>query len=175
MRNALEGRLASIFTNPKIFLDESDLSVGDVWDKKIKHELCKSMSMIAICAPIYYHPDHKWCGLEWAAMEALSDRRLQNVNYKSIMPVMIRKSDPLPNAISRVQYIDFSRATLQGPRYYKYAEFRQNLEKIVQRIREIILELGQCQTVAGCEDFVFPGNSAFDDYATPKQGFPLIS
>lgn len=173
LSSSIQNGLSSIFPRPKVFLDETEMTGGDAWERRLKDELCKSIAMIAVCAPIYYHPEHKWCGLEWAAMESLSDRRLRGKNYKSIIPVMVRKSDILPTAVSRIQYIDFSRVTLRRG-CYSCREFQERVEQIVERVREIIIELGQSRIRADCEQFSFPSTSAFADYATPEKDFPLV-
>jgi hypothetical protein len=174
LHSAIQERLASIFPDPKVFLDEAEIVVGDDWGRRLSTELCRSICMVAICAPIYYHPRHRWCGLEWAAMEALSDRRLAGEDYKAIIPIMVRKSDSLPRALSRIQHIDCSQITLKGRKYYKYMDFRAKVEQVVQRVREVALEVGRRRIIAGCEHFRFPEESAFADYAAEPQTYPLI-
>ncbi len=70
--------LSTVFNQPMVFLDESELACGDEWEKRIRSNICKSISMIAICAPMYYRREHHWCGREWAAMEHLGTARLKS-------------------------------------------------------------------------------------------------
>jgi hypothetical protein len=118
IRDSIREVLATSFHEPTVFLDEIGITGGADWQLKLRRALCRSVSMVAICAPIYYRPEHNWCGLEWAAMEQLSSTRLRGHDFKTIIPVMVRKSDPLPSVVSRVQYIDLSKVQLQGRRYY---------------------------------------------------------
>lgn len=172
---ALEEQLAAYFPAPRIFLDESSIIGGDRWEERLRNDLCKSIAMISVCAPISFHPEHKWCGLEWAAMQALSSCRLPKMEYTAIIPIMLRKSIPLPAAVAKVQYVDLSRVLLQGRRYYRGPEFRQKIEDVVSRIRQIIMEIGRNEMKANCEKFSFPTASAFLDYTSHHQTFPLLT
>jgi len=131
--------------------------------------------MVAICAPIYYRPEHHWCGLEWAAMELISLTRLRGKNFKTIIPLIYRGSDNLPVAVSRIQYIDVSRVSLLGRRYYSQQEFRGKILQIVDRVEQIAEELWRSRIRAECDAFPFPTESAFSDYSAPAQPFPLVS
>lgn len=175
VRKAIQEQLAASFHDPQVFLDESGIVGGDDWEMRLRRALCKSISMVAICAPIYYRPEHRWCGLEWAAMQRLSSNRLRGRDFQAIIPVMVRKSDPLPPVVGRLQYIDVSRVTLQGRRYYNFPEFRGKIQQIVQRIEQIAEELWRGQSRADCDLFQFPTESAFSDYGVPAQLFPLVS
>jgi hypothetical protein len=174
VRDAIEEGLATSFHRPKVFLD-TQIAGGAVWEMQLRRALCRSVSMVAICAPIYYRPEHLWCGLEWAAMEQLSLTRLQGKGFKTIIPVMVRKSDPLPTAVSRIQYIDVSRVTIQGRRFFKQIEFRSKIQEIVTRIEQIAEELWRSKSRAECDIFQFPTESAFAEYIHPTQAFPLVS
>jgi hypothetical protein len=175
LKVAILERLAAVFPAPAVFLDESVMAGGDDWEKKLKHGLCKSVAMVAVCAPIYYHPQHLWCGREWAAMQLLSNCRLNDADYTNIIPVIVRKSTPLPTAVSRIQHIDISNVMLQGRRYYKNREFREKIEQIVDRVREIAMRIGNNKIKANCEGFNFPAESAFADYVTPQPTLPLVT
>ncbi|HEY2911782.1 MAG TPA: toll/interleukin-1 receptor domain-containing protein [Candidatus Angelobacter sp.] len=175
LKMAILERLAAVFPTPAVFLDESAMVGGDDWEKKLKHGLCRSVAMVAVCAPIYYHPQHRWCGREWAAMQLLSDYRLRTAEYTSIIPVLVRKSTPLPTAVSRIQHIDISNVTLQGRRYYNNREFREKIEQIVQRVRTIAMCIGSNKIKANCEGFDFPVESAFSDYVTSQPTLPLVT
>ena len=175
VRDAVTKRLAQSFADPRVFLDETGLTVGDTWEPRLKSALCKSITMVAVCAPIYYHPKHKWCGLEWAAMDGLSRNRFPGQSSKTIFPLMIRISDPLPPVMSETQYIDISRAMILGRKYYTYPEFRKTVAKIGDLIEKIAFELADSQVKAGCDSFQFPTKSAFSDYGIPLQGPPLVS
>jgi hypothetical protein len=174
VRNAIEQGLASSFVRPAVFLDEQ-MTGGADWEILIRRTLCRSISMVAICAPIYYRPEHGWCGREWAAMEKMSAKRLPGQAFSSIIPLMYKKSDPLPPAVSRIQYIDVSRVILLGRRYYSQPEFRGKIQQIVARIEQIAEEIFKNRTQAESETFTFPAESAFLQYSPPAQPFPLLS
>src|SRR2546430_483644 len=133
LKQEIESRLAAHVT-PRVFLDETVLTPGDDWPDALKDALCRSLTMIAVCAPIYCHPDHKWCGLEWATMAALSDLRLPGVTFHAIIPVIVRKIEPLPPAFVPIQYSDFTGITTLSHHYFLTNEFRTKAEAIVEKI-----------------------------------------
>jgi hypothetical protein len=170
---AIEEFLALDIPTPKVFLDESEITGGAVWQSRLERALCKSVAMVSICAPIYYHPSHRWCGLEWAAMDRLSQERLPDVDFKAIIPVLLRKEDPLPREVQEVQYIDFSRVIIRGRRYYRTQDFRRKTVEIVNRIEQVARTLADNQRIADCEDFDLPTTPAFADYHARTQPFPF--
>jgi hypothetical protein len=174
VRDDIEQGLAPSFVRPAVFLDEQ-MTGGAEWETLICRTLCRSISMVAICAPIYYRPEHGWCGREWAAMEKMSAKRLPGQAFSSIIPLMYKKSDPLPHPVSRIQYIDVSRVILLGRRYYSQPEFRGKIQQMVARIEQIAEEIFRNKTQAESETFPFPTESAFLQYAPPEQPFPLLS
>lgn len=173
VRDAISNELALSVPSPRIFLDETCISAGSEWSSSLKHALCKSISMVAICAPIYYHPAHKMCGLEWAAMEMLGQRRLPNEEIKAIIPVMVRASNALPSAMSKVQFIDLSGVTVRGRRYYTTQEFRGKVKRIIESIEKIATALAHNQSKPNCDRFQFPSSSAFGDYHPQSQPLPF--
>jgi hypothetical protein len=172
LKTAIEQQLALSIPRPRVFLDETGITGGAQWENAMKQALCRSITMVAVCAPIYYHPDHRWCGLEWAAMQSLSRSRLPNEDFTTIIPVIIRKSDSMPRAVSAIQYIDFSNVTIRARRYYTTQEFRSKTSEIVERIEEIARALVRNRSRTGCKDFDFPTEPAFSDYAAPAKRFP---
>jgi hypothetical protein len=174
VRDSIEEGLATSFHDPKVYMD-TQIAGGADWEMNIRRALCRSVSMVAICVPMYYRPEHLWCGLEWAAMEQLSLTRLPGKDFKTIIPLMVRLSDSLPKVVSRIQYIDVSRVMLQGRRYYNQREFRGKIHEIVTRIEQIAEELWRSKSRAECDLFQFPKESAFAEYVLPAQGFPLVS
>jgi len=173
LKREIESRLAPYVSRPKVFLDERVLSPGDDWPDTIKNALCRSLTMVAICAPIYYHPDHKWCGLEWATMQLLSDVRLKGVDFKAIIPVMIRKSDPLPAVFSRIQYADFTAMTTRSHYYFFSTEFRNKAEQIVNNIQRVAATIRKNLAQPDCENLAYATVSAFDGYTPAPPAFPF--
>jgi hypothetical protein len=175
VKAAIESRLSESFVAPKVFLDESGLRGGDQWDPALRKALCRSMSMIAICAPVYFRSEHYWCGLEWASMYQLGQARLPNVTYVPIIPLMVRVPDPLPWGAGKIQFVDVSRVTIKGRKYFRTDEFRTKIDLVVKRIEEIAEGLWQNRAVANCDLFQFPTVSAFSNYTVSAQSFPLVS
>src|ERR1051325_158315 len=90
VRDELVRQLGYSVPTPRVFLDV-ELGGGVNWELRIQQALCRSVVMVAICAGIYYHPSHNWCGLEWAAMDALGRRRLRDSDLLAIFPMMLKR------------------------------------------------------------------------------------
>lgn len=157
---------------PRVFLDV-DMPSGTKWEMKMKRALCGSLVMIAICAGIYYHPAHKWCGLEWAAMDSLNQTRLPGHDLETIIPLMIRVETPIPAAVSRIQFIDISRATLLGRNYYRTKEFRMHIKRVTGHIEKVAEAVALIGARTDCNHFEFPSESAFTDWYPADQAFPF--
>ncbi len=173
IRAAIEHVLALTVPEPRVFLDEAEIPGGALWEQHLRIALCRSISMVAICAPIYFHPAHRWCGLEWAAMVSLGEQRLAGEAFRAIIPLTYRLTDPLPPAAKPIQYIDISRVSLRGSRYYTTNDFRIKIEQIVSRIENIAEAIGRRHAQPECEHFTTPIASAFDGYAPAVPAFPL--
>ena len=174
IKKAIEENLAFSFDRPKVFLDESDLKGGDIWKPTLKHALCRSICMVAISVPMYYRPEHVWCGLEWAAMADLASRRLREKHFNAIIPLMVRKCEPLPEAASAIQYIDFSKLTVMRRRFYRDQEFTLKVQQIVSRIEQVAEELWASKARADCDQYSFPEKSAFHNYGGAASRHPLM-
>jgi hypothetical protein len=175
VKDAIEKELSLFIPSPKVFLDEVGITGGADWRTTLMRALCKSIVMVAVCAPIYYHPSHKWCGQEWAAMDMLGQKRLPGEDFRLIIPIIVRMSDPLPVTVSEIQYIDFSRVTIRGRSYYRTIEFREKIRDIIDRIEQIALAIVRNQSKADCEQFQFPSEPAFSKYQEKSRPFPLRS
>jgi hypothetical protein len=173
VRSAIESELRYSIPQPRVFLDERDFRVGDLWREALRSALCKSVAMVAICAPIYYHPSHPWCGFEWAAMESLGEQRLKPEQYRTIIPIILRERGSLPTVVSKLQFVDFSKTSVQGRHYYRTREFRAKIIEVIGRIEEIAEALVRHNQRANCDEFVLPTASAFADLAIPSQQLPF--
>jgi hypothetical protein len=130
VKDRIEQSLASLVPNPKVFIDETGITVADDWEETLGRALCRSVAMVAICTPMYYHREHRWCGIEWATMHALSAKRLPGKNFKAIIPLLARKSDPLPQAVQKVQYADLSKILTRSRRFHTTNEFRERMQTV---------------------------------------------
>ena len=175
LKQDIESGLAESVSDPKVFLDETVLMPGDKWSEVIQQALCKSLTMVAVCAPISYHPKHYWCGLEWATMDQLSNVRLRGANYQAIFPVLIRKSesDPLPDVVSAIEYIDFTTISVRKHNYFLSSEFTSQTEWIVQRIMEVAETVATNLAATNCKEFTYPTVSAFEGYNSTRLPSPF--
>lgn len=173
VREAIESDLSQLISNPNVFLDTSMIG-GTDWQRRLKSALCHSVTMVALCAPIYYHPDHQWCGLEWAAMDSLCEKRLPGENIRTIIPLLIRVSTPLPAPVSRVQHIDISQLMLTRG-YHTTNRFRSYIRQVVALIEEVVNAIVKNQATADCKDFVIPTAPAFVNWLPPAQPPPFRS
>jgi hypothetical protein len=173
LKQEIESRLAAHIDRPKVFLDEAVLAPGDDWPNTIKHALCRSLTMVAVCAPIYFGREHKWCGLEWATMQLLSDVRLVGLDFHAIIPVIIRKSMPLPAVFTRIQYTDFTGIATQSHYYFLTNEFRKKAQDIVEKILLVAEAIKKNRAEPNCDKLEFPTVSAFDGYVPAAPQFPF--
>ena len=100
------------------------------------------------------------------AMEQLTAKRLPNAGITPIIPVMYRKSS-LPYPATKLRYVDMTRVSLLGRRFYATAEFRRMIGEIISQIGLIAAALVEIGAKPTTEDFVFPGRSAFAGYDVP--------
>ena len=168
VRDSIEKDLSYVIDSPKVFLDDH-IPGGADWEARLRQSLCRSISMIALCSPMYFHPMHRWCGLEWAAMDHLSALRLPGKDFRTIIPLIVRESAALPQAVSKIQYIDISRVTLKGRRYYNTNEYRSRIRDVVDRIGAIAIAIAEAQVVTDCDAFTFPATSAFTHEPSPAE------
>ena len=173
VKEAIENDLALSVSDPKVFLDESSIQGGTDWEGKLNEALCRSVSMAALCAGIYYHPKHKWCGLEWAAMDYLCERRLPGSNLRTIIPLIVKVEPSIPEVVLKTQCIDISRVLLQGRRYFTTKEFRVRIREVVSHIEAVALAIASNQAFTNCQKVQFPTTSAFINWQPVKQDAPF--
>lgn len=163
---AIREELAFLVPEPGVFLDTS-IQSGTSWEGELKKALCKSLTMVALCSPIYYHKSHVWCGREWAAMEALRKKRIQNETLCNIIPLIVRESSALPEPVANIQWINLTPALMTGKRYYSTREFRTRVKEVVNLIEKVAFEIAENQVLPRCEGFEIPTESAFANWQPP--------
>jgi hypothetical protein len=175
---ALREAFADFTTNDecgRVFLDHECIPKGTKWEPILEAELCRSVLMVAICSPIYYHPEHRWCGREYQAMSSLDQIR----GVSSILPILVRKfpNHPLPKVVADLTYCDLVAETTRDRRFVDRQPFRQMVGGLMQRASEVGSALRENNIVADPArlGFQFPAASAFDDYNAPVQIAPLRS
>ena len=176
LKEEIENRLKSLYFDPKVFIDYSDIKGGMEWKKFIRKALLKSIAMVAVCAPIYYSETHKWCGYEWAFMDLLSKRRFPNESLPLIIPVMVRgEIKELPDVVLKKNPIDVTKILSKGRHYYDTNEFRNRLEEIINNIKKISSFIALNQIKPDCGNFKLPKQSAFAGYHEKNQSLPFRS
>jgi len=173
LKDGIEEYLSLSIPHPRVFLDMSEITGGAEWQRQLQKALCKSISMVSICAPIYYHPSHRWCGLEWAAMDELSNHRLPGATFKSIIPVLLKKDASVPHEVAQIQYLDFSGLILRGRHYYRTNDFRRKVAEIALRIEQVAQTIVENQSVTNCDQLIWPTRAAFEDYNPGLEPFPF--
>jgi TIR domain len=156
VKERIELELSYLVSSPKVFLDIEGIPVGAEWEERLRRELCRSMTMVALCSPMYYSQIHRWCALEWEAMYGLSLRRLPEQDFRTIIPLIVRTFGPIPSQYSRINYIDISRFTLRGRRFFGMNEFREAIRLVTIQIAQVADALKRNHSVTECESFQFP-------------------
>jgi TIR domain len=166
IKETISQRLSQIVKHTAVFLDE-DMKPGTEWDPHIRAALCRSVTMVALCCPMFYRKEHRWCGLEWATMDVLFQRRLPHVTFHGIVPIILRDKEALPPPVQKINYLDISREFNAWKHYQKTKAFANLVAEVVNRIVSTALELEKGQAKSCCESFNFPVVSAFDIYDPP--------
>ena len=174
VKDAIEKQLAATVTKPQVFIDDMDIPHGADWERTLSRALCGSAVMVALWLSAYYRSAHRWCGLEWAAMENLGTGRLRGHLLRPIIPVMLRLEMPIPDAVLRTQYVEMTAASLTWEKHCDTLGFQKNIRQIVDYIGEVAEALAANQAgAANCGEFVFPSDSAFASWRATRQEFPL--
>jgi TIR domain len=174
VKQAIEKELALAVDRPKVFLDDVDIPRGADWEGSLSQALCSSVAMVALCVSAYYRSHHRWCGVEWAAMENLGTGRLRGHLLRPIIPLMLRLEKPIPDAVLRTQYIEMTAASLTWEEYCTTLEFKKNIQLVVDYIGEVAEAIaGNQASAGGCGEFLFPSESAFVNWRAARQEFPL--
>ena len=174
VKDAIQNQLAATVHNPQVFLDSMDIPRGSDWERMVSRSLCGSVVMVALCLSAYYRSAHRWCGLEWAAMEKLGSRRLSGHALRPIVPIMLRAERPVPEAVLTTQYVDMTAASLTWEKYCATLGFKKSIRQIVDYIGDVAEAIAINRVAAeNCPDFLVSGESAFADWRPIRQEFPL--
>lgn len=174
VKQEIEKQLAATVQAPKVFVDDKDIKPGSNWEGTLSTELCSSVAMVALCVSAYYRTAHRWCGIEWAAMDSLGSHRLRGYLLRPIIPVMLRLEQPIPHAVLATQYVEMTAASLTWEKYCTTVAFRKNIKQVVNYIGEVAEALAANRAIAGnCGEFAFPVQSAFLNWEPTPQEYPL--
>jgi hypothetical protein len=172
---ALERELNNLLGRSSVFLDETHIQIGDDWQSRLSGDLCRSVAMVAVCAPPYFSAQHPWCGVEWAAMRRLSERRLGGEPDGLILPLLFRGFHPTgaaPAALAATQFHDVSNLVIT-PTFSKTRRWTLAVRQVAERIVEVAEALRARGAAADCTDFELPVDSVFADYCPPSPVAPL--
>jgi hypothetical protein len=176
VREAVLQGLKFSIPNPRVFLDSEEVRSGVDWEQTLREALCKSLVMVAICAGIYYHPDHLWCGLEWAAMDDLGKKRLPENKLLAIIPVMVKIEKPIPPTVERPQWVDISGMIAQKPQFRPSNDFKRIIiRQVVRHIEDVAEAIFRQGIKTDCAHFTFPNKSAFADWQPVSQAPPFYT
>jgi hypothetical protein len=174
VKDAIEKQLAATVDKPQVFVADKNIPDGTTWEEVLGGALCRSVVMVALCVSAYYRSAHKWCGLEWAAMENLGTGRLRGYVLRPIIPVMLRLELPIPDAVLRTQYVEMTAASLTWTKYCSTLEFKKNIQRVVDYIGEVAEAIASNQEGAGnCGTYSFPRESAFVGWRPVRQEYPF--
>jgi hypothetical protein len=166
LHDSLHNEFADLFEFRDIFLDRTELRIGDDWGRKLGETLSQSVCLVSVCTPLYFASSHPYCGREWAGMEELSDRRFGEAGPPSILPVVFRAHEQMPQRCRRLQYGDFSRIALQRRDAHNAPEFRMLVQEIVKTSIDIGKKLATLPSATlapplGSPPYSLPSRSAF--------------
>jgi hypothetical protein len=174
VKKEIERQLAATVSKPAVFVDDVDITPGKPWKGKLSCDLCSSVAMVALCVSAYYRSAHKWCGVEWAAMDSLGTHRLRGHLLRPIIPIMLKLEKPIPNVVLATQYVEMTAASLIWERYAATQGFKRDIKKVVDYIGEVAEAIASNQAMARrCDKFAFPAKSAFLKWKAKPQEFPL--
>ena len=174
---------AQLYGLPDSVFSDHQIPHGSQWEQALSHELCGSISMVALCGPYYY--ESEYCGREWSGAARLGEARLGK-GKASILPLVWKplRSDSveglvqvevLPPEVQRLQCVDLSRIKLRSPAVEESDDFNDIVEGITNRIDEISRDLLQRKSRADCDSFEIPKDSAFQQYKQAAQQFPFLA
>lgn len=146
-----------------IFLDKVRIEKGDIIDKQIAQELCKSLCLIVLYTPAYLSRDRTYCARELCAMKQLENRRLQMVGAAEkskglIIPIAIRGKEAMPDELKKRAYHDFEEFDLTHPKLNKHKKYTPKIREIAEYISDrykCFKNLG-VDLCTNCADFELP-------------------
>ncbi len=144
--SALKSEINVLLSNMPIYRDREMISGGTFYNDELEQALCKSVCMIVVYTPTYFHEKDTFCAREFKIMEQLECHRLEQFkdhkfcNRGLIIPLILRGMNSFPQKIKRRRHCyDFSRFTLsENPlkRHKRYC-------KIIKKIAEYIFDRHQ--------------------------------
>jgi hypothetical protein len=86
-----------------VFLDETQLKMGDALEPALRKSLCHSGITIAILVPAYF--ERPYCLTEWNITEQLQKARMPaETSATCFVPLVLKKGMPLPDELKDLVY-----------------------------------------------------------------------
>ena len=138
--NELDNALS---TEPRVFIDKKGLTPGVDFENELFSKLIYSKAMVSIWSPPYFRKS------EWCVKEFLTSRYKQeyfhlneNTMPKTLLwPVMYRLVNPLPAAIQKINFLDYSEYNCIGDAFFKsdkFLKFQTQLQNDIKSLANII-------------------------------------
>ena len=154
----------------KVFLDNEEIRIGNLFDTQIPQKLCKSVCMVAFYTPTYIDSTKTYCSRELCGMLQIEKVRqpFLKETYKGlIIPIMFRcsKEHIIIEELRSRKYFSFDEfdVSTDGRRITPSKKFK----KAIEEIAKIIHELKQSfhgQILDNCQDFKLPSASDIENW-----------
>jgi hypothetical protein len=142
------------------FIDRYDIPRGVHWEADLSEALCRSVTMVALCLPMYANSN--WCGREWQGMVELAAAGLPPP-MSPIFPVRLGESQ-VNRIISQIQHWDFSKVE-PGP-----LGNSRRLYPCLQAAFHHVCRVGMqraAKHTRDCRGYRLPERSAFESVLPP--------
>lgn len=129
--------------DPVGFRDQEGINVGDEWRPELTRALCRAKTLICLYSPRYFY--RPYCGKEVQVFLQRQRAHLPAGTAKAILPVIWRKPETIPSALSPIQYdhVDLPKAyrtrglrqlMISGQRYKR--PYQDLVEWLATKIRK---------------------------------------
>jgi hypothetical protein len=163
----------------KLYIDSERLHGGEFFKPKIAEALCKSICMIVVFTPTYFHPKSTFCAREYFAMEQLERKRLARLEKQRgvglILPVVLRGVEELPEGIRERHYYDCQ--DISGRHLTKrLSNTAQQIAKVIYERAKLLAPIAD-ELTCDCNLFEFPSEeevrARIASMTSPATRFPL--
>jgi hypothetical protein len=157
---ALKSELGA-WMNERLYVDRERLKPGMFFNQSLAYALCKSICMVVVYTPNYFHVDNPYCALEYITMERLEKRRFARLPGKQqgglIIPIILRGAKDLPSTLrDRRLYVSFEGFTLYSERIAYNPYLEPEVRKIVEYIDDYRKLFARLPEEIDCNSFAFP-------------------
>ena len=154
------------YLGKQVYIDRERLKPGYHFNEALSEAICQSVCMIVVYWPTY--EEHQYCLREYAAMEALEEKRFNTLGEAAtrekgmIIPIILRGEDELPPKIKgKIHYSDFSKFTLAETSIKNKPEYIEKIEEIAKHIRKLYRAFQDSgkQICKDCSSFTIPAET----------------